>query len=652
MKSEQILTNGSLTYNLQNQVGDSIPYEDNMIVRVGQQILKQPIEVVFTVNPVNTISDLLYTISPDVLVPNTINASDISVIINSKIILVPTNNYIVDAAGITIKLTKTIAKKYVGQQMTVAVARHPGYTYTPATSTTPPQITFDVAYNNEVVEVISFYKQNIIDVDTTDINVTIDTPLVPNTVEYFTHLAILNGQLQFVEEVIDDDYIWVIRNSTLLTPSIDYKLNEDMNSVTLAVPPNVGDEFTLITFNSNILKSGISYMQFKDMLNRYQYKRLSLNKQSYLYSDLLYSDLIIKIKDASNFTIPVPSRNRPGIIEIRGERIEYFTLTPYEVNGIAEYYILGQLRRGTLGTGISAVHKAGSYVQDIGPSETIPYTDNTIVEQHIITDSTDHIVPLNFVPSSTPIDSWFSNFGYIFEGQFSNIASYAVGDIVSYNGYYYANVLAYTASASKPSSIVPSTSTNWELFSSIPVGYYQSNDIDVFVGGYDTSLSWESNVNYTVGTIVNIGSYTYRCIEDNLSSSSFFSDLKYWTFFVGNIHLKKKPYSMFNINQAPESPAGDIRFDADFAVDGVSQSIRLTNALAVGTQVTVIKRTLTEWDSTTNILYDNTKIGLFLKETPGVWYTGITKYENNTSKVTLDTYNATFDNSKNTFDQG
>ena len=184
-------------------------------------------------------------------------------------------------------------------------------------------------------------------------------------------------------------------------------------------------------------------MQFKDMLNRVHFKRLNRNKETYLAKTLHYNDTTITVADASSFDLPNGANNKPGIIEIRGERIEFFA-----VNG----NVLSKLRRGTLGTGTPLIHNAGSWVQEIGASETIPYVENTITEQ-IISDGT-NIVNLNIIKPTKASTTW----------------SYSTG---------------YT--------------------SSIPTGYGQSNDIDVFVGGYDTSSVWAPNTSYAVGIIVTIG---------------------------------------------------------------------------------------------------------------------------------------------------
>ena len=174
----------------------------------------------------------------------------------------------------------------------------------------------------------------------------------------------------------------------------------------------------------------------------------------------------------------------------------------------------------------------------------------------------------------------------------------------------------------------------------------------MFVGGYNSGSEWASNVEYTVGVFVTVGSYTYRCTTAH-TSSTFHADIANWTFFIGNIRLKKDSYSVHNVNNHSESPEGDVAFDAEFTVDGTTKQITLATPLAFGTHVTVVKKTLTEWDSTTSVLNDNSKISGFLKATPGVWYTNIGKYGNtNNVSVSFDSNSATFDDITTTFDRG
>jgi hypothetical protein len=299
---------------------------------------------------------------------------------------------------------------------------------------------------------------------------------------------------------------------------------------------------------------------------------LNANKQSQLLRDLYYNDTVIEVADASMFSTPNPAANRPGVIEIRGERIEYF-----EIDGNS----LTNLRRGTLGTGTPNRHKAGAVVQDIGGSETIPYTDATTTDQ-FTADGSSQLVTLGYIPLS--IDA-----------------------------------------------------------------------IEVFVGGYDDVTIWEPEVVYSAGKIVRIGAYTYRCITTHTSLATFTLDSSNWAFFIGNIRLKKNPYTVFNVNVAPDSPAGDVTFPADFSLvldtDGnPTNQIRLTNLLGANTQITVVKRNGTEWDSAINIQYDDSNIARFLKEHPGTWYSGANQVST-TAPVSFDSTIYTFDSVNYTFDK-
>jgi hypothetical protein len=146
---------------------------------------------------------------------------------------------------------------------------------------------------------------------------------------------------------------------------------------------------------------------------------------------------------------------------------------------------------------------------------------------------------------------------------------------------------------------------------------------------------WVSSVNYAIDDIVIIGSYTYRCKEAHMSGLSFHDDILKWDFFIGNIRLKKQPYKVHNVNINQDSPSGDIQFDADFAVDGTSSTIRLTNELSSGTRVTIVKRSGINWDGynmdllnqgyrlgnySSSVYGGSDAISTFLKAEPGIWY--------------------------------
>jgi len=588
--TETILASGASTYKLVNQIGNKLPNESSMLVRVNQNILHGPSDNYFTIEK----NKLNYTLDPAKATANSIDASNIKVYADGNI-LKQGIEYSFDPSGPTVKITKAIYAQYNRATLVISVLTDAGYSYNQSTNMLTLAQTPTVG---SIVEVIGSYVHDILDIQRTEVGYTASYQVTPNTFQFYSYNAITSGLIVLDRPVIDNQYIWVVRNNTLLVPSIDYKLNEDLLSIQLLQGVVADDVITLITFGSNILpQSSISYMQFKDMLNRTVYKRLSATKRTLLAQPLRWNDTAILVNDASNFDQPNPSLNKPGIIEINGERIEYFAKA-----GNA----LSRLRRGTLGTGVTSLNPQGTVVQEIGASETIPYLD-TVLTETIVSDGT-NLVTLGYVPSTI-------------------------------------------------------------------------NAIDVFVGGYDTGTSWEPNTAYEVDQIVTDGCYTYRITVKHRSGSAFnrnvttlnidgsdllknVSPATVRSFFVGNIRLKKHAYSVFNVNTAPYSPAGDVTFPADFSLVrdqyGLpTNQIQLTNKLQFGTTVTVVKKTGIDWDgkTTPSILNDNTSIANFLKAVPGVWYVEYNKYSTTTTTTTttggtFDSGTATFDSSDITFDQG
>ena len=642
-KTEKIATNGGLTYTLEYPIGNALPNETSMLVRVDQNMLSGPNNSYFTIGS----NKLSYTVDPTQFLPNSVNITDINVLVSGNILTFGTD-YTIDPSGITIKINKSTYKKYTGQQLVVSIIVGEGYTFNPITN----QITFKQSYDNtHTVEVISSYVHDILNIERTAVTVTTTASVTPDTVAFYTYRAIVSGEVILSRTVLSDYYVWVMKNQILLVPSIDYKLASDYKSILLAEAPGISDTITVMTFGNNVLpEAGISYMQFKDMLNRVSYKRLSANKRTTLMEDLRWNDKQIVVDDASMFSLPNPAQNKPGVVEIRGERIEYFAISGNT---------LSRLRRGTLGTGVFNLNKAGTYVQDIGPSETVPYQDTTITQQ-VISDGT-NIVKVDFVPSSDAMSiyTWFSENGYTFTGNYETVSYYNINNVVVYNNSYYYTVYPIPAVKDRLATVDYSTANSkyWKLYdTTIPPGYSQSNEIEVFVGGYNDSAIWASGVEYNIGDIVHTGAYTYSCIVHHTSSKIFNNDLSNWKFFIGNIRLKKAPYKVFNVNNAPYSPAGDVHFDADFAVDGTHKQIRLTTAVPVGTQISVIQQTGISWDNSINLLNDNSKIATFIKASPGIWYSPYDnkylKQSTTSGQTTFDSSTGTFDNGNITFDQG
>ena len=564
------------------------------------------------------------------------------------------------------------------------------YTYNPPNGGDGPSISFnDDISSGSNVTVTSSYNNSILQIERSQLTV----PQIIHTIDtaqYYKDLTVYGGTISLPKKVLNENYLWVIKNGMLLTPDIDFILTMDRDSITLLVPPINSDTFEVITFNSNTT-SNLAFMQFKDMLNRMHYKDIDTTKQTTLAQDLKWDDLSIVVTENNVFDMPNPSKNIPGVVEIGTERIEYFEILGNK---------LTQLRRATLGTGAAPLYKKGAVVQNIGPSANIPYTDKTISQSVIVTQSmlaNNNTIDVEFIPTRTYVPvgmfeigseytiktigtttntewnrignttdvpyaagmkfiaatngldpssglalgdgSAYFNWSYdggtvVYAGNFiigntyiinsvGNISQANWNTIGGTNNNPYVIGTTFTAAISgyglgNGSAYIPDSIFN----TVIPDNFGQCDDIEVFIGGYDIS-SWSPSVIYAAGDIVLFGSYTYKCIESHISGATFNDNVNtvtinidnttviidtnvnsdnVWTFFVGNIRLKKQPYKAFNVNKSPYSPEGDTQFDADFSVNGISKQIRLTNPVPVGTRLTIVKQYGSVWNNKYAIL--------------------------------------------------
>ena len=105
---------------------------------------------------------------------------------------------------------------------------------------------------------------------------------------------------------------------------------------------------------------------------------------------------------------------------------------------------------------------------------------------------------------------------------------------------------------------------------------------------------------YNIGDLVRYNQYTYRCVDNTITvndKNDFVKQLSEnkWKYFVPNVRLKKSAYVASDVNISRYSPEADIQFDEDFTVDDEANEIRLTQPLAVGTTLTIVKKTGTDW---------------------------------------------------------
>lgn len=367
VRSEQVLADGSsLEFSLENVIGIKDPLASNILVIKNGQILNPSLSEYFTMSN----NDLTYTMSKYEQPPGTIDPSKIHVYIDGSELQIGLD-YTLNLTGFSIVLSANV---YVDGGILI-VSNLTSAQYRIENSSSSNSIIFNAApLETDFIEIISFYNHDILNLVRNQETIVSSSALDVDTPDYYRYRNLQGGRFKLFKQSRVDDFVWIIKNNTLLSHSIDFYLDSDLQQIVLANPLVNSDILDVILFSSGETTQGYGFMQFKDMLNRIHYKRLNKEKTTRLSQALGQLDLEIHVYDASNLDSPDLSLIIPGIIEINGERIEYF-----EKNG----NILSKLRRGTLGTGTPFIHKQDSMVVCLGISETIPYLDTQRIVRNV-----------------------------------------------------------------------------------------------------------------------------------------------------------------------------------------------------------------------------------------------------------------------------
>ena len=231
-----------------------------LIVRNGQNILTASTNSYFKIGK----NRLNYTIDSNLITPGSVISSQVFVSVGDTLLTFGTD-YILNLNGVTITITRNVYTQYSGQTLVISVTRDNQYLYNSASNT----ISFPQNYNGDIIEVMSFYVHDILDIQRTSLTYKSSSNLTVDSVAYFDYKQIGQGTIKLDRAVIDDSYVWVTKNNKLLIPGIDYKL---VDNTTLQLNNSIvnNDTLSLITFDSNLVNGSrnIAYMQFKDMLNK------------------------------------------------------------------------------------------------------------------------------------------------------------------------------------------------------------------------------------------------------------------------------------------------------------------------------------------------------------------------------------------------
>ena len=198
-------------------------------------------------------------------------------------------------------------------------------------------------------------------------------------------------------EPLNATYMYVFLNGEQLVQGVNFTLSDSKITV-IGRTITATDRLDVMYFALDSAVNATGFRIFKDMLNRTFYKRINKNATTKLSEDALDNPATLQVADGDKLPEPriIYSSDGstirtivPGVIFVDKERIEYFTKTGDT---------LGQLRRGTLGTGIKD-HSSGAEVVDASGTQTIPYAD-TIYTNTFTGDGSTVVFALSQAPSS------------------------------------------------------------------------------------------------------------------------------------------------------------------------------------------------------------------------------------------------------------
>lgn len=376
----------SSSYELSNIPLFVKPLENHVIVEIDGHILRSVDTLYFTVAGNNR----TYQVDPTDYPFNSIDPNELKVYKNG-IELQQAKDWSWISSSNQLKIKQGVAIS--GDVISLAILVNAQYLMETVGSTVRIRL-LESYVDGTTISVTTFSNHDLLDIKrSNDIVVTDFSSSTGVNYQRFKNLAARKIQLE--ETTSNPQYIWLILNNELLTPNVDYILEEDLKTISIKVDINFEDILEVMSFGSKTITQPFGYRIFKDMLNSVIYKRYDDSTTTVLLEPLRYYDPRITVENAAGLTEPNASLNQPGIIFIEGERIEYLKKTGN---------VLSQLRRGTLGTGIADIYEIGSKVRDQSQGHTVPYNDRTATSR-VFTGGSSQIIPIDFIPMKDHISN-------------------------------------------------------------------------------------------------------------------------------------------------------------------------------------------------------------------------------------------------------
>jgi len=284
-----------------------------------------------------------------------------------------------DADGSSIPTVTFFVAPVANANISITYTTDAEYYYDAADNTVRISDDIDVS-NGSLLAITSFSSHDVYRIKTkvfvgseqlskiTDVDIKFDTVGFDNELfDSTSSVSILDIAYPIDSDQTNSSEIMVSINGRKMAPNIDYTVsNNGTDSFINFADSIVINETDVIVITWSIAteyKTASTFQIFKDMNNSTSYNRLSTMESTVLARNLNLTDTEIVVEDASNLADPGPQYSMPGVVFINAERITYYTKTGNT---------LGQIRRGTSGTGSQTQHKVGDLVIDASERTVIP----------------------------------------------------------------------------------------------------------------------------------------------------------------------------------------------------------------------------------------------------------------------------------------
>jgi len=621
---DEIIADGSTTqFELSQAPFTQQPLHSNTLVTVNDVVLTTGYSEEFDVTNIRE-----YQLRLDQVPVGTKLIYDLEVFLNG-VLLEHVDDYLYEGAGSaveggapdeqpgsTIRLRPGVGT--IGDKLTVYVITEGEYLFGYLDSgnefvKTPDTIYFDSAFNEgDIIKVYQFSNHSIQDIDRQQYTVLQKTELSVGTENYYKYNILTRGLLELRTPAEDAQYVWVSKNGNLLNPNFDYSITDNKRYVKLVDIPTESDVYDIIHFSGLKFVESFAWRQFKDITNKTVYKRFNTTYE--LAQDLNWYDTEIVLENATGLPQPSVNSQKPSVLFLDGERIEYF---------IKDGNTLRQIRRGTLGTGIKDVYPSGTLAMDQNSVTNLPYKDQS------------DIVQVTAGGYSEGIATYGNSSGMSIESisyDFNNNTAFPLGgQVCTVIGTGFTDRIKVLVGETECSSTFVSSTELTFITPALSVGSYDliviNEATDIPVETPQTSVVSEGAIKYvqillpfaplpTTGVVTNPASSGdwYRKDFDNDGIPDDYWEALDIELFVGGRRLRKSPTTIYNYD-AQDSPEGDIQLQAEFAVNkNVGEYVRLTEPPPKGSRVTVVRKIGKIWsDPGTPLGQSDSQVAGFLR---------------------------------------